>query len=43
MIRCLDYGEVELDQKQAVTLPRYIESVLHVPEHTGEDTLAFVL
>ncbi len=43
MIRCLDYNEVELNQKQAVTIPRYIESILHGTEEQGEDVLAYVL
>lgn len=43
MIRCLDYGEVELDQKQAVTIPRYIETILHGAEENAEDVLAYVL
>lgn len=43
MIRCLDYDEVELSQKQAVTIPRFIENMLHGAEETREDVLAFVL
>lgn len=43
MIRCLDYDEVELDQKQAVTIPRMIETVLYGTEEVGEDVMAYVL
>lgn len=43
MIRCLDYGTVELNQKQAVTLPRYIENIFRVSDEVKEDTLAYVL
>ena len=43
MIRCLDYGEVELNQKQAVTLPRFIGTILYGGEESPEDTLVYVL
>ena len=43
MIRCLDYDKVELDQKRAVTLPRYIETVLYRTEEVPGDILAFVI
>ena len=43
MIQCLDYGKVELDRKQAVTLPRFIETVLGRAEEAGEEIPAFVL
>ena len=43
MIRCLDYDEVELDRKQAVTLPRFIENMLYGSEETAEDIMAYVL
>lgn len=43
MIRCLDYDEVELNQKQAVTIPRFIENMLHGAEEIREDAIAYVL
>ncbi len=43
MISCLDCSEVELTQKKAVTLPRYIESVMHGNEVEQQDGVAFVL
>ena len=43
MIQCLDYDKVELNLKQAVTLPRYIETVLYGTEEAREDMLALVL
>jgi len=43
MIQCLDYDKVELNQKQAVTLPRFIETVLYGTDDVGEDMLAFVI
>ena len=43
MIQCLDYDKVELNQKQAVTLPRFIEMVVYGIEEGGEDILAYVL
>ena len=43
MIQCLDDGAVELNQKQAVTLPRFIESIFRASDDVQEDALAYVL
>ncbi len=43
MIQCLDDGVVELNQKQAVTLPRFIESIFRASDDVQEDALAYVL